>query len=333
MIAEQTRAQIAETLRERMETAKRLSTLGSGDRIGGAERSLPTRLGSRVRSTLGLLFTARQKRFNIEVVGALEQAWQIIGDLSTDVAQLEYRIATVTADIEPPHFRAGTLDQSIWIDVNRNNEYELPDDFGPTDTIIDIGAHIGSFSFACLRRGAGYVASCEPNPANAALAKLNLARFGPRAVVHQHAVWRSDQAVGNLPYLASSDPHNTGGGGVITENTLSSVETIQLDGLIQRTIQASGSPRIRLLKIDCEGSEYPILMTSRQLHLVDTICGEYHESGHPIPDHARVPGVEKFDRYTLCQYLTTQGYTVEHKQHTTNPDIGLFFARRNSHSR
>ena len=29
--------------------------------------------------------------------------------------------------------------------------------------------------------------------------------------------------------------------------------------------------------MDCEGSEFPILLTSRMLHLIDNIRGEFHE--------------------------------------------------------
>jgi hypothetical protein len=34
---------------------------------------------------------------------------------------------------------------------------------------------------------------------------------------------------------------------------------------------------VRLLKMDCEGSEWPLLYTSSELDRVQAVCGEYHE--------------------------------------------------------
>jgi hypothetical protein len=50
----------------------------------------------------------------------------------------------------------------------------LPERFSPDDIIIDIGAHIGAFAYACLQRGAGRVIAFEPEPENYALPRLSL---------------------------------------------------------------------------------------------------------------------------------------------------------------
>ena len=317
-----------QSLLEKILTAKRLSTLGSGERSVGNSVTLMARLWSRVRSSLGLVFTARQKRFNIEVVGAFDAITRLVCDLRYEIAQLEHRHNTLLTDVEPPHFRSGTFDQGIWLQVNRNNEYQLPESFDPTDVIIDIGAHIGSFAFACLRRGARRVDAYEPYPANAELARLNLARFGNRATVHQKAVWRSDKIVPGLSYEYASGAVNTGGGNVLGSVGPATIETVQLDALITEILASTGATKIRLLKVDCEGSEYPILLTSQKLHLVDAIYGEFHEGLPPITDQSRVSGVERFDRHILCRYLTEQGFQVELQQHDAEPTLGLFFARR-----
>ena len=50
----------------------------------------------------------------------------------------------------------------------------------------------------------------------------------------------------------------------------------------------SGKP-VGLLKLDCEGSEWPILATSRLLHKVERIAGEFHFFGHQLPEVADLP--------------------------------------------
>lgn len=292
--------------------------------------SLSRRVASRLRSTAALLFTARQKQFNIASAAALEGLFRRIAELEARLTDARHELAMLRADSEPPHFRPGTLDEAIWADVNRHNEYVLPDRFAPADVVLDVGGHIGSFGFACLRRGAGAVVAYEPDASNFAAATLNLARFGTRAEVRHGAVWRSDGPTARLRVLASFDPANTGGGVVEEAAAGDGVEATPLDVVLSELVTRHRVPRIRLLKLDCEGSEYPILLTSRALHLVEQVCGEYHESAGRIPDAARVSGVEIFDRETLKRGLESNGFQVDLRQHTTNPNVGLFFATRPS---
>ncbi len=307
-------------LGHQLDAVRQLATLNQAATSNADKRSLPARLWSRVRYLAALTFTARQKQFNLEVVAALDSLRLLVAELHDELADLR-------SDLEPPHVRLGTLDDAIWTDVNRRNEYSLPDRFDPTDVILDIGMHIGSFSFACLRRGAKAVIGFEPHPENAALAALNLKRFGERGEVRQVAVWRSDVPDGTLRLHTSYDATNTGGG-VAGDVAGMEIAAVGFDSVIESALTRFQVPRLRLVKIDCEGSEYPILMTSRCLDRVAAICGEYHESPGPIPDTIRVPGVEVFDRNTLKRFLESQGYRVELRQHTPNPHIGLFFANR-----
>src|SRR4030065_90765 len=99
------------------------------------------------------------------------------------------------------------------------------------------------------------------------------------------AVWRSDRK--DKLFLTIPNHRNTGSGSVIWGTTGQEVDTISLDDIILN-ITENGRKRIRLIKIDCEGAEFPILLTSKILHLVDNICGEYHEFGDQIPENRRV---------------------------------------------
>ena len=86
--------------------------------------------------------------------------------------------------------RPETTDAETFEFIVERNEYNLPDRFNPDDIVIDIGAHIGSFSYAALVRGAGNIYAYEAHRENHFIAAKNLARFGARVSCRHQAVWR-----------------------------------------------------------------------------------------------------------------------------------------------
>lgn len=203
-------------------------------------------------------------------------------------------------------FREGTMDFAIFCMVYFNNEYQLPPRFEPSDIVIDVGAHIGSFAFATLIRGAGQVMSIETHPENYELARSHLFEYmkTSRLDLRHGAVWRSDGnedilSLSNFP-LIENTLINTGGAEVEINQRTSSLTKIPLDDLI-------ANHHIRLLKIDCEGSEFPILLTSQRLSQVCEIVGEFHEHQHYTIEQ-------------LLSHLKEQGFTTEFKRHARYED-------------
>jgi FkbM family methyltransferase len=221
------------------------------------------------------------------------------------------------------HFRPGTMDRAIFDDVVNRNEYRLTPRLGPADVVVDIGGHIGSFSYAALRRGAGRVFAFEAEPGNFEVLRANLSPFGERAAVRHLAVARSDQAPTHLWYSYPADRAHTGGGGICCRPTDCCVPAVAFDSVMD-DVTHRGARRVRLLKLDCEGSEWPILLTSRRLGLIEAICGEYHLADYRGP--LRVSGYDAYSPDVLRDFLTAQGFGVE----VTPPrlSVGLFFARR-----
>lgn len=225
-------------------------------------------------------------------------------------------------------FRCGTFDQMIFRDVCDQNEYELPDQFGAKDVIIDIGAHIGCFSYACLTRGAAAVLAFEPNGENFKIAQQNLTSFKGRFKIQHKAVWRSDRHPTWLlhsGYAKSRTGLNTGGGTVLVEaqskpdhTRKEVVGTISLDRILRPFTT------IRLLKLDCEGSEWPILFTSKHLHKVASICGEYHEL-NDIPSSALAPGYSRYTKKELEEFLRRY-YKKVRIQPSADKRLGHFWA-------
>ncbi len=253
----------------------------------------------------------------------------VIHRLREEIQALRNEVARLHLLAEPFHTRPGTLDPNIYHEVVIANEYRLPSTFDAEDIVIDVGAHIGSFATACLLRGAGHVVAFEPVPANYAVLHVNLARFGNRVQTQRAAVWRSDAQPSELPFHASGDGMNTGGGNVIgeaDEHTLN-VPSLGLDTLVQQVLQTTGQERIRLLKLDCEGSEYPILLTATCLNQIEAIVGEYHHCG-PVSPEAQVGSQTMYDHQVLVNYLTNQGFKVRTQVHPQDPKLGYFWAKR-----
>jgi len=169
-------------------------------------------------------------------------------------------------------FRAGTIDRRVFREVVVGDVYRLPA-FARGDLVLDVGAHAGSFALAALRRGAGRVVCCEPDPDNFAVLRHNLAPFGKKAVLLNCAVWRSDRPEGRLRLFNPIDPRNTGAVQARADGPGPAVDAVPLDDLLA---EVACRRRVRLLKLDCEGAEWPILFTASRMSCVDEVCGEYH---------------------------------------------------------
>jgi len=208
-------------------------------------------------------------------------------------------------DIEPDR-----ISREVWLDVFTRNEYLLGPDIPADAVVIDIGANSGAFSYSCLRRGAGKVLAFEPGPV-AEKCVRNCSEFGSRFEMEQRAVWTSDKLVDSLVLAPSHREQHSGSMSAVLPSTGEKIEVaaIGLDSVLRRFDQ------VHILKLDCEGSEYPILMTCTELHRVEHILGEYHHVN------------DMWSIESLSIFLRTRGFEVYRiiphgKQH------GNFWARK-----
>ena len=224
--------------------------------------------------------------------------------------------------------RPGTNDDVIYTNVVTRNEYRIPDDMSGA-VAIDIGVHVGAFSHLALTRGAAELHGFEPEASNYWYAVQNLAPFGARVHLHNRAVWRSDIAASALHFWRSTDAANAGGGTLIWDTDGPLVDVVPFDDVVD-AVSENGRRRVNLLKIDCEGAEFPILLTSGCLDRIDRIVGEYHELRAELPRHVRIPGCEQFTAEILAAHLERAGFAVALKQQAigTFGALGLFFAER-----
>jgi FkbM family methyltransferase len=211
--------------------------------------------------------------------------------------------------------RPGTQDGLAFYEVLVENEYRLPEAFDKRDVIVDVGAHIGCFALACLHRGARKVICYEPDPGNLRVLRRNLAPYRGRAEVHPEAVWFGDQATVHM----SEEGSYTAMHSVVEFGR--AVKAVRLDDVLNRFLS------VRMLKLDCEGSEFPILRTSEKLRLVQEIVGEVHLS-------QRVHGWDDYSLPALRRTLENQGFAVDLVGHGRRPDLlNWLFARRKKSGR
>lgn len=232
-------------------------------------------------------------------------------------------VNTTGTMVSMAELRKGTSDWAIWHNITHHNEYKLPDRVN--GTVIDVGAHIGAFSYEVCRRGAERVLAFEPDAENAAMFLRNTGAYNDRIKFVGAAVW-GDYA-GNLPLCNYPNENpgeiNTGGrSAVFMRATGTSIVTCYS---IEWVITFFGS-WVDLLKLDCEGAEMSILSSpSISPKYVKKIIGEYHNVvGNPdhLAIHSRLLTIRNSN--DIERSLKNKGYSVTITPHDNI--TGMFFA-------
>ncbi len=184
-------------------------------------------------------------------------------------------------------------------------------------TVVDIGAGIGDFSiYAAFKKPNTTVYAFEPFPESYQLLIHNLAANDINNVLpFQEAVWSQS---GNLTLdLSGGEPLQiTSRGADFDSNDVNfiTVKAITLEDVLL----GQGMKRVDLLKLDCEGAEYDILMKapSAVLARIDRIVMEYHDVS------------EECHHQRLIPFLEDAGYQVTHQRNIVHDEIGYLFAER-----
>jgi FkbM family methyltransferase len=196
-------------------------------------------------------------------------------------------------------YRVDSYDDFVIDEIWNKDEYFLSQlTLPPTGAIVDVGAHIGAFVARARALYPGNpIVAVEPEPANRRLLRRNVIR-NRWAQVEVVAAAVVPVTGATMVYL---DPTNTAGHSTQSAVSSSAVraEGLSLDDLFLRC----GVEEVALLKIDCEGGEYPIVLESnvRVWDRVGNLALEYH----PVSGHG-------YDQ--LCAFLRDRGFeAVAHK--------------------
>jgi FkbM family methyltransferase len=173
----------------------------------------------------------------------------------------------------------------------------------PGCTVIDLGAHIGTFALAAAALGC-QVVCVEASARNVALLKASIARNGfdrvrvVAAAVSDHSgVLRFVESSGSCGYVASAGMERA-------ESAMVEVPAITVDELVAEL----GWPRVDFIKMDVEGSEIAAVRGMRGLlGRADAPLVVYEANGHTLNLFGESPRrlLQSFEELGFRNYLVT----------------------------
>ena len=177
--------------------------------------------------------------------------------------------------------RSDTWDHSIVQSVVAHDEYRMGRYAGDKSVILDIGAHIGSFSTTVKRvYPNSRVIALEAAGFNLPTLAHNLT-FAPDVEAFFNAIGARD---GDLVHVPNNSGQNTGGNScVASDETEDSTRTVTLTTLAKTL----GVERFDVIKIDCEGGEHQLLADSDSAELLaqsNYVAMEVHGNHRSVYD-------------------------------------------------
>lgn len=166
-------------------------------------------------------------------------------------------------------------DPAMYREVVEANQYHLTSEKVKDRIVIDIGANIGAFSLYAAALGAKQVFSVEPISASYNTFLKNIHRMGLKNIT----TCKNIVAEKGNEFLPVSLNDNAGANSMYNvSDNYEVVETITFSDIMDR-IQGHDI----LLKLDCEGGEYDVILNAKPEHLtrINEIMMEIHTDLHP----------------------------------------------------
>lgn len=238
--------------------------------------------------------------------------WRVLRSFAGLAPAAPFQVALRTGE---QFYVRGAMDLWIIKETCLDRDYEV---YGtplqPGWTVLDIGAALGDFAISAARRFPSMeVHAVEPFPESFALLQANR-DLNQVQNLHLHPLAISAGAAELLL--------ETGSGSAVRHSTAQAAATSQQLRVQSRSLghllQELGLARVDLLKMDCEGAEYDILLhaESDTLQRIQRIVMEYHDALTPYSHH------------DLVHFLGTQGFHVRTQQNPAHREIGFLYAVR-----
>lgn len=227
----------------------------------------------------------------------------------------ENYIYTVNIDNNLFHFQDSILSESVNIIAHElnNNEYDFNIGFKEGDIVIDIGANVGMVSILLAKKFPFLkIYSFEPLKENYDnfIKNIELNNI-PKGVItaENKAVTKDGRLI-----TMSINSANKGGSSttdVISVNSIMTKENSQVESItLEEIFKKYNINKLKLLKIDCEGSEYEILYNANTnlLKNIENLRGEFHENKNLT---------DEYDIDKLCEYVSKyiKNYKVTKARH------------------
>lgn len=214
------------------------------------------------------------------------------------VVEVPQTVTTVTPIEEFAWMKDNPLFVSMYEEVIESNSYRLYPEHIQGRTVIDIGGNIGCFTLLAASLGAKKILTIEPISKTFENLRNNVKRSGYKNIkAIKFAITDRSEDYVKIPIQMDSG-HNS----VYKESDhFEIIETRTLKDLLAKIDDTD-----IFLKIDCEGSEYDILMTAdpEDMKKIDTVVLEMHAEMHPV--------FKGFD--ILQNKLTELGYSRYHEE-------------------
>jgi FkbM family methyltransferase len=206
-------------------------------------------------------------------------------------------------------------DMSMLFEVLVHREYGLCQ-IKPGDIVIDIGSHIGGFTIlAGTLVGNGRVYAFEPSSKTYDTLRKNVELNGLSNVSLFKKAVGGERKRGKI-YI--SDIINAETSVHKKTSNVEEVEILTLGDIFEE----NGLTHCDVLKIDCEGSEYEIIKSSKNiLEKIDKIILEYHE-----PKYFNIPSDFGLTELVKCLENSRFNVVIKKNKHYQ----GLLYAERKS---
>jgi len=249
--------------------------------------------------------------------GRVENAWQLA--TARRRAPRGSPLSLAIPEVGTCTIRAGTTDHRVFDEVFIRDAYRLSSRSGEPrlGTVVDGGAHIGIFAIRAARV-AERVICLEPVAENRRLLEANLRSTGAANVTvlpyalgdcdGEATIHHAGHQAGHSLFPELSGTANGGG------------ETVPMRRL-ETLLDELAIPRVDLLKLDCEGAEYPVLLGADDATLgrIERIRLEFHDLG---------PGRGERSGAALAARLAAAGFRVTTVASKRSPERGMLWATR-----
>ncbi len=192
-------------------------------------------------------------------------------------------------------------------------QYQLLDVKGRE--VVDIGAYVGDTAICFAMRGARHVYAFEPYPFsyNTAMKNVELNKLGDRVTLINKAC--SDKG-GH--FVLDANFLNAPSSGIREVPNGTRIEITTLDRIVKDLKLGSNA----VLKVDCEGYEYKVLLGAKRetLRRFGQIIAEYHYGYEPLVQKLKEAGF----KVTYTKPRHTKNWDVENH----DMQVGIIYARK-----
>jgi FkbM family methyltransferase len=184
-----------------------------------------------------------------------------------------------------------------------NNDYALVDEEVYGATIVDIGANLGMFSLRCAELGAKKILAVEAQPTVYSQGLLKYIAGVDVITPYNYAAWKVSGHTLNIP--------NNHVGSAISQAG-EEVESITLEKLLNDNFIFEDN---MILKLDCEGSEFEIIMSAKKnfLRRFKSIHLEIHENLNMDPGYKSA--------HVITSKLQSCGFNMVSYRNTSNENL------------